>query len=220
MEFNEENFNKLLAQSEKLAESVKKLEENNKSLLSEKAAAKKLAEEAEQQAKEKEEESLKKSGDVEALLKSHKNEIARLKADYEAKLQTEKEKHENDVKELTVDKAASSLSHEIAMPGYARFLEADIKKRLINEGTDIKILDKDGNPTFLTMDDLKQEIINNPEYERLLVGTKASGAGVISNNASPATSKGFAEMTSMELVELRKTNSEKYEQLKAEYYSK
>lgn len=63
----------------------------------------------------------------------------------------------------------------------ADVLEPILRQRLksdFREGKPVVVvLDKAGNPTANTVEELKNEIINNPSYSPLITGSKASGAG-------------------------------------------
>jgi len=153
-----------------LQESVAKLEENNKALLKEKADAKDAARKAT-------EEAAKKNGDVEALEKSYQEKIDALKAETQKQIDGFK----TTISDLTVGATAKSLAAELALPGSADVLLPHISKRLTVEMADsgpiTRVLDKEGKPSALSVDDLKKEIAANESFAPLLVASKASGDG-------------------------------------------
>jgi len=153
-----------------LQESVTKLEENNKALLKEKADAKDAARKAA-------EEAAKKGGDVEALEKSWQEKLANETAKRDEKLNV----YQQQINSLTVGATAQSMAAELALPGSADVLLPHITKRLSVEITEngpiVRVLDKAGKPSAMSIDDLKKEISTNESFAPLLVASKASGDG-------------------------------------------
>ena len=221
MEFNEENFNQILKQSEDLAkkvelltDSVTKLEHNNQHLLNEKKEARKKAEQAEIEKQEEAQKLAKAAGDLEAYEKSWSEKLNKINSSHE----TEVNELKNLITSVTSGKAATDLANKIAVQGSAIVLLPHIESRLtteiINGKPETKILDQDGKISALTLQDLEDEFKTNPAFAPLLLGSKSNGSGNISNNEAN-THKKFSEMSSAELVQLHRTNPEKYQQLKS-----
>lgn len=158
--------------------SIAKLEENNKALLKEKADAKTAAQTAQ-------EEAAKKSGDVEALEKSWGDKLAAEVKAREDKLST----YEQAISKMTSGAAATTMAAELAVPGSAEALMPHIASRLTTELTDgkpiIRVLDKDGKPSAMSLDDLKKEISENKAFAPLLLGSNASGDGKPGGKGNP-----------------------------------
>jgi len=82
---------------------------------------------------------------------------------------------------LTVGAAASSMAAEIAVQGSASLLLPHIERRLtveIRDGKAVtKVLDKEGRPSAMTIEELKKEFITDKAFAPVIAGTKASGTG-------------------------------------------
>jgi len=158
------------AQFQKLQESVEKLEAKNKELLDEKKRAKKEAEEAALEA-------AKKGGDVEALEKSWNDKLQNLENEYQGKLK----EYEGLVSQMTAGTEASRIANELALPGYSEVLMPHITPRLQTEIKDgkpiVRVLDKDGKPSAMSVEDLKKEISEMKSFAPVLVGSNANGGG-------------------------------------------
>lgn len=139
-----------------------------------KAAEQKAREEAEQRAKD--------SGNIEALEKSWQKKLA----DREAELLAERDGLDATVKELTAGQTATTMASELAIQGSAKALLPHIRARLSTSYRDGKpvtvVLDSEGKPSAMTLDELKTEIQNDPAFAPLIVGSRASGAGGSSGN--------------------------------------
>ncbi|MCK4706019.1 MAG: hypothetical protein KAT90_11080 [Gammaproteobacteria bacterium] len=189
MEIDEKEFNKMktdladsLEASKALQGSVTKLEENNKALLKEKSEAKTATQQAIEDA-------AKKSGDVEALEKSWQ---AKLIAETDP-LKADNAKHLKTISSMTVGVQAANMANDLALQGSSDVLLPHIQKRLtveMGEGEPvIRVLDINGQPSALSIEDLKKEISANPAYAPILVGTKASGSGNVGNKGGGADQK-------------------------------
>ena len=189
MEIDEKEFKKLqsdladsLEASKALQVSVTKLEDNNKALLKEKSEAKTATQQAIEDA-------AKKSGDVEALEKSWQAKLIaetdpmKVTIDNQAKI----------ISGMTSGAEASNMANELALKGSESVLLLHIQNRLSTEMTDgapiTRVLDINGQPSALSLEDLKKEISANPAYAPILVGTKASGSGNVGNKGGGADQK-------------------------------
>lgn len=160
-----------------LQDSIEKLEANNKALLQEKREQEKAAQKAIEDA-------AKKSGDVEALEKSWGEKLAAATAERDGKLSA----YEQMVNRMTVGSEAQRLAAAIALPGSADVLLPHIERRLSVEVKDgqpiVRVLDKDGKPSALSLADLQKEIESTPAFAPITVGSKASGAGGVGGKGS------------------------------------
>jgi len=188
-EITKEQFDKLqsdltasIEASKGFQESITKLEDNNKALLSEKAAAKKAAQESQ-------EEAAKKSGDVEALEKSWSDKLNTETGSRDEKLSA----YEKQISDMTAGAAARKMAAELALPGSADVLLPHIKGRLSvdmdGDSPLVRVLDKDGKPSAMSIDDLRKEIEANKAFAPLLLGSMASGSGDAGKKPSNTTSK-------------------------------
>lgn len=139
--------------------------------------AEKHLKEKERLAKEAAEEAARKNGDVEALEKSWREKNENDIKERDGKLS----EYEQMINKMTVGSQAQKLASELAVPGSADVLLPHIERRLSVEMKDgqaiVRVLDKDGKPSALSIDDLKKEIEGNPAFAPLIVGSKANGSG-------------------------------------------
>lgn len=167
------------AEYEKAMESISKLEQKTKELLDEKKQAKKSAEDAAREA-------AKKSGDLESLEKSWQEKLETETGEMKAKL----EQYEGIIYSVTAKSEAIKLANELAIPGSADAILPTLLTRLTTEIKDgkpsLRVLDAAGNPSAMSVDDLKKEISSMQAFAPVLVGSKASGGG----NANPDTGGG------------------------------
>jgi hypothetical protein len=149
---------------------IERLRKHNETILSEKKQATEAARKAA-------EEAAKKSGDIEALEKSWSEREAQKLAERD----TELSKREEWLRDMTIGATASRLAAEMAVQGSSVVLERHIKDRLGMEIRDGKpttvVLDNEGRPSALSVQDLQKEFEANPAFAPLIVGTRASGAG-------------------------------------------
>lgn len=176
--------------------SIAALEAKVAELLGETKAERDKRRQAEQAAEQAAQEKARASGDIEALEKSWSEKLTarenELRADLEAR--------EAWVKDLTVGQTATAMAAELAVQGSAKALLPHIKARL---GTDIRegrpvtvVLDEAGKPSAMTVEELRQEIANDPAFAPLIVGTKASGAGgVTGKGGAPGNTKPIKDWT-------------------------
>lgn len=201
-------------QFKQLQDSVSKLEIKNRELLEEKAKARKEAEKAAMEA-------AKRSGDIESLEKSWAEKLT----NREKELMAELDSHQKMIHQVTVVASAKSIAAEIALPGSADVIMPHVQNRLqvdIRNGSPtVRVLDRDGNASAMTIDDLKKEFMNTPAFAPILVGSKASGSGSVQGTSGKgASSKKFDEYNGQELSELRKSDPAEYGRIRDEYYAK
>lgn len=89
---------------------------------------------------------------------------------------------------MTVGQTATKLAAELAISGSADVLLPHIQSRLTVEIKDgapsVRVLDLQGKPTALTIDELKQEFISNKAFAPLIAASKATGGGASTTNNS------------------------------------
>lgn len=127
-------------------------------------------------------------GDFEAIENSYKLKIASL---------------EGSVAELNTtltgerrDRYASAEAQKIA----ARFtvpslMQKEIAKRLDidpKNPTQVRVLDKDGKPSAMTIADLEKEFVDNPEFKGIVIASKATGSAGSPPNGQAS---GFQNLT-------------------------
>jgi hypothetical protein len=157
---------------ESMAASIAALEGKNRELLKEKADGKKLADQTKL-------DNAKTSGDMEALEQSWKDKYT----NRETELTNELTGYQKMISDSTSGQQAVMLAAEMSIPGSADVLLPHIKNRLTTEIQDgkpvLRVLDSQGKPSAMSVDDLKKEIESNPAFAPLLIGSKASGGGSI-----------------------------------------
>ena len=153
-------------------------------LLNEKKEAQRKAKEAEEAAKAAAEEAARKSGDVSALEKSWQEKLATTETNYK----NLNESLTKQIHGLTVGQTATKLAAELAISGSADVLLPHIQSRLTVEIKDgapsVRVLDLQGKPTAMTVDELKQEFISNKAFAPLIAASKATGGGASTTNNS------------------------------------
>lgn len=153
-------------------------------LLTEKKEAQRKAKEAEESAKAAAEEAARKSGDVSALEKSWQEKLAATESNYK----NINESLTKQIHGLTVGQTATKLAAELAISGSADVLLPHIQSRLTVEIKDgvpsVRVLDLQGKPTAMTVDELKQEFISNKAFAPLIAASKATGGGASTTNNS------------------------------------
>lgn len=118
-------------------------------------------------------------------------DVKKLEEQWTAKHTKEIENLNNTIGKLTnfaksslADKVAEGLAKEIST--VPSLMLPAIKSRIIadleGDSPVTKILDKEGKPSTMTLDDLKKELLDNTEFAPILVGNRARGS-----NAKPVT---------------------------------
>lgn len=125
-----------------------------------------------------------------------KGDIATLEKSWQSKLEKQREEYEAKISKLTshttktlVDNVASQLAHKIS--NAPAIIMPHIKSRLIADfegDTPVtRVLDKDGKPSALTIDELANEFVANKDFSAIITASKASGgAGKPSQNGGGA----------------------------------
>lgn len=166
------------------------LKKQVETLLAEKKAAEKKAREEQEAARAAAEEAAKKAGNVEALEKSWQEKLAAREKELQDKYESEVGSLTGDVNRLLVDNVAAGLARELAIQGSDIALLPHIQSRLRVDVRDGKrttiVVDAKGQPSALTLEDLKKEIAGNPAFAPLIAGSKASGGGAGGNGSGGA----------------------------------
>ena len=144
-------------------------------------------------------------GDIDALEKSWQ---ARL-ASREAELTGEIEKHQAAMQRLLVDNVAQGIASRLADPDSQELLIPFITKRLKvefeGEEPKTRVIDAEGKPSALTIQDLEKEIAGDKRFARVIIAGKGSGGGGRGNqDMGGAPDKKPSEMTEQELIDWQK----------------
>lgn len=148
--------------------------------------AEKRAKEAEDRLTEIEGDDARKKGDVATLEKSWSGKLEAQKAEYEGKLS----KLTAHTTRSLVDNVATSIATKIStapallLPHIRARLQADFE----GDEPKTRVLDKDGKPSALSVDELAQEFVANKDFSAIITASKASGgAGKPSQQGGGAT---------------------------------
>lgn len=147
---------------------TKKVEE----LLGEKKAEQEKRRAAEEEAKKAAEEQARKAGDIATLEKSWSEKLSAREGELQALIK----ERDGRLHTLLVDNEAHRLATNLAGDS-ADILLPHIKVRLAVEEGKTRVLDKEGKPSALTLDDLAKEFQSNKLFAPVIIGSKASGTG-------------------------------------------
>lgn len=187
----------------------------NQELLDETKAAKTAKREAEEAAQREADEKAAKSGDVEALKTSWEAKHAKALTDSQSVIDGLKAQ----VHGLTVGATAAQLAGELAIEGSSDLLRKLLLPRLSVDERDgqpyVAVLDANGKPSALTVEELKNELRNDRAYAPLIAGSKATGGGAAGGQGGGAAKKA-SEYTSEELTNLYRTDRATYDRIIAD----
>lgn len=150
-------------------------------------------------------ESARKAGDIDALESSWKKKADDAKAEGEATANSYKSKMEK----LLVNDVATQIAVELtkSVKIMLPHIKARLKAEFDGEDAITRVLDADGKPSALSIDDLKKEFRANPDFADIIIGSKASGGGARGGNSGGASKK-LNEMNDAERIEFAKTDPE------------
>jgi hypothetical protein len=124
-------------------------------------------------------------GDVDKLELSYKEKLS--KRDLEAK--AEADGLRGTLSTLLVDNVATSLAASLAKdpsltPRFIPHIRGRLRAEIVDGQAVTRVLDKDGKPSALTVDELKAEFVANPAFAPIIVGSKATGSGAEGGHGS------------------------------------
>lgn len=143
---------------------------------------------------------------------------AALDASWQAKLDRQKEefetkdkKYQDQLQALTIGNAAKDIANAIST--VPDLFEDKVSRRLQVDLTGdtpvIRVLDKDGKPSALTLEDLKKELAEDPRYKAIIKASDASGGGAGgAGQGGGAAGKKISEMNETERVQAYNTLGE------------
>lgn len=145
-----------------------------------------------------------------------------LEKDFNTRLNQSKESYEGQIGALRtvfVKDVAERLAGEIST--VPDLLAADMAKRLqveIIDGQPVtRVLSRDGKPSAMSLDELKQEYFTNAAYAPIMRASNGSGGGANGANKNGAGgTKALAELSTAERVKLQKERPEEFARLVAE----
>lgn len=158
-------------------------------------------------AEDKDKDALRKSKDIDALEKSWKETADRRVADVTKQLDAVKQQ----MQRLLVDNVASQLAGELfTVPEIGKdFIAKRLRAEFDGEHPMTRVLDREGNPSALSIDEFKRELLDTPTLKGILIASKASGGGAGNGgNGGGAPTKKLSEMNDAERVEFYKNDPE------------
>lgn len=145
-----------------------------------------------------------KKGDIQTLEKSWQSKLDKQKEEYESRLG----KLTTHTQKQLVDNVATQLAAKISnapallLPHIKARLQADFE----GDAPITRILDKDGKPSAMSLDELQAEFVANKDFSAIITASKASGgAGKPSNQnggGAPNQSDKPADLASMNPAQL------------------
>lgn len=190
------------------------LKASRDALLAEKKEQQRLAQDAEAKRIEAErlaqEEIARKSGNLEAIENSWKEKLALRETELTSQLSQAQAKNY----ELTVGRQAQELAGELAKPNAQRLLAKEIKERLtLDENGNIRVLDLQGKPSALTIDELKAQLRADPTYQDIIIINNSTGGGATGGGNGGGAAKNPKEMTEQERIDLYNRDPVLFKQL-------
>lgn len=141
----------------------------------------------------------KNGGDFEALENSYKTRIASLEGEL-AQVNTTLTSERRD---RYANAEAAKIAARFTVPG---IMQKEIAPRLDidpKDPTKVRVLDKDGKPSAMTLADLEKEFVDNPEYKGIVIASKATGSAGTPPNR-PTSGQTFPPNTDNERPNLAK----------------
>lgn len=152
-----------------------------------------------------------KAKDLDKLQKIWEGERESLKTEMSGKLTV----REKQLQKLLVDDRAEMIARDLNPKGW-KVLLPHIRARLTADlsGDDLatKVVTESGEPSTLSIEDLKKEFLNNPDFASIVVAVNSSGGGADRNNGGGASKKP-SDYTEAEKVELFHKNPAQFAQL-------
>jgi len=157
-------------------------------------------------------------------------DIATLEASWAGKLTTEQasskvviDKLKSQISSILIEQASNKVASSItATPEHAALLMPHITSRfeVVEDGDMpvVKIKDASGRISALNFEEFGKELVANPNFASIVVGSKASGAGGTGQRSSlPAGGAGkkFSEMSESAQRDLYRANPEEWRRLRA-----
>jgi hypothetical protein len=156
-----------------------------------------------------------KKGDIETLEKSWNKKFEDQKAAFEEQISSKNQF----IQKTLIDGEAVKIANEISTSPalILPHIKSRLSANLEGDSPVTQVLDADGKPSALTLEELSKEFVDNKDFASIIVGSKASGSGTPkSGQGSKVGGAGgeqtdFTKMSPKELAEhvkLSKQNQE------------
>lgn len=154
------------------------------------------------------------NSDLDALDKSWKAKFDAMVAEKDAGNATLTEAINGEKIKTVAGELAADIS--IAPALLQPLIEARLSVELTDGKFNTRVLDAAGQPSAMSMDDLRAEFVGNDAYKGVMKAGNASGGGATNSNGGGASNKPFAEMTASERVALKQSNPDQFRKMNAE----
>lgn len=190
------------------------LKASRDALLAEKKEQQRIAQEAEAEKLRIErdalEEAARQKGDWQALEDSYKAKLAEKETEFTSQAETLRKQ----VYKLTVGDQALKLASEISKSHAIGIMTPFIEQRLtLDENNNVRVLDLQGKPSAMTIDDLRQEFKANAMFQDIVVANNSSGGGATGGGQGGGAAKNPKEMTEQERIDLYNRDPVLFKQL-------
>lgn len=151
-----------------------------------------------------------------------RGDIAAIETSWSQKLEAEKKKNEKaltalkaQLEKVMIEGAINSIASEIFTNPKrdSRLLSDRVYVDYEGETPTVRVKDREGKPSALSLEDLKKETVDNKDFADILVGSKASGSGGTGGGNGGGATKQPKDYTEAERVELFRTNPVKFRQM-------
>ncbi|AMW36126.1 scaffold protein [Xanthomonas phage XAJ2] len=149
-----------------------------------------------------------KTGDIQTIENSWKEKLRLAEAAKDTKINA----LQNQLGVLLVDNIAATIAAEISvspaliLPHIKQRLSADLD----GDAPSTRVLDSAGKLSALSVDELKQEFIDNADFAPIIIGSKASGSGATGGNKGGGAAKKPSDYTEQERTELYRRDPAKF----------
>lgn len=154
------------------------------------------------------------NSDLDALDKSWKAKFDAMVAEKNAENATLTEAINGEKIKTVAGELAADIS--IAPALLQPLIEARLSVELTDGKFNTRVLDAAGQPSAMSMDDLRAEFVGNDAFKGVMKAGNASGGGATNSNGGGASNKPFAEMTASERVALKQSNPDQFRKMNAE----
>jgi len=178
---------------------IEAMDKKIQELLDEKKTEQQKRKEAEKTAKEKAAEEARKSGDLEALERSWREKYEKLESDKDEQIK----ERDGWINQSTREAAAIDLANRLAIEGSSKLLLPELRARIgvdIRDGRPVPVvLDDQGKPSAMTIDELGKKVASDPAYAPIIAASKSAGGGAKGGKGGGAVpGKELSKMTSAE----------------------
>lgn len=146
-------------------------------------------------------------GDVNALKTSYENKLTAKEQEFTQKYGT----LQSQIEKVMLDSTALTMATELST--VPQLLVPHIRGRLkleeVNGELAVHVVDTAGKPSAATLQDLKNEMLQNATFAPILIGSKASGSGANGGSGGGgASTKKLSDMTEAERTKFAKDDPE------------